>query len=41
MATVVKVASWEDETKARLQPHDPELTDVVVELEPGDSRSMN
>jgi hypothetical protein len=33
-ATVVKVASWEDASRTRLQPHEPELTDVVVELEP-------
>jgi hypothetical protein len=41
MATVVKVASWEDASKARLQPHEPVLTDVVVELEPEDLRSIN
>ena len=31
-ATVVKVASWEDASRTRLQPHEPELTDVVVKL---------
>jgi hypothetical protein len=31
-ATVVKLASWEDASQSRLQPHDPEPTDVVVEL---------
>ena len=41
MATVVKVASWEDASRARLQPHEPELTDVVVELEPEDLRSTH
>lgn len=33
-ATVVKVASWEDASRTRLQPHEPELTDVVVDLDP-------
>jgi hypothetical protein len=35
-ATVVKVASWEDASRTRLQPHEPELTDVIVELAPDD-----
>jgi len=39
-ATVVKVASWEDASMRTLQPHEPEPTDVVVELEP-DPRSAN
>ncbi|KAB2942633.1 MAG: hypothetical protein K8F92_03045 [Hyphomicrobium sp.] len=35
-ATVIKVASWEDASRTRLQPHEPELTDVIVDLdEPG------
>jgi hypothetical protein len=34
LATVVKIASWEDASRVRLQPHEPELTDVVVELDP-------
>lgn len=38
-ATVVKVASWEDASRTRLRPHEPELTDVVVELEPDDPSS--
>jgi hypothetical protein len=38
-ATVVKVASWEDASRTRLRPHEPELTDVVVELEPDDPNS--
>ncbi len=38
-ATVVKVASWEDASRTRLQAHEPELTDVVVELDPDDPRS--
>ena len=29
---VVNLASWADETKASLEPHDPEPTEVVVEL---------
>ena len=35
-ATVVKVASWEDASRTRLQPHEPELTDVVGDLDPDD-----
>jgi hypothetical protein len=31
-ATVVKLASWEDASRSRLQPHDPEPTNVVVKL---------
>jgi hypothetical protein len=30
---VVNLASWTDETKASLEPHDPEATDLVVDLE--------
>jgi hypothetical protein len=30
---VVKVASWQDAGRTRLQPHGPEPTDVVVPLE--------
>ena len=37
-AAVMKVASWEDASRTRLQAHEPELTDVVVELDPEDSR---
>jgi hypothetical protein len=37
-AAVVKVASWEDASRTRLQAHEPEPTDVVVELDPGDLR---
>jgi hypothetical protein len=40
-ATVVKIASWEDASRTRLQPHDPELTDIVVELEPDNPDSAN
>ena len=38
-AAVVKVASWEDASRTRLKAHEPEPTDVVVELEPDDPRS--
>ena len=31
---VVRVASWSDEDQSRLTPHEPQPTDVVVELEP-------
>ena len=30
---VVNLASWADETKASLEPHEPEPTDLVVDLE--------
>ena len=30
---VVNLASWTDETKASLEPHEPESTDLVVDLE--------
>ncbi|MEA2852829.1 MAG: hypothetical protein QOE02_2848, partial [Rhodospirillaceae bacterium] len=30
---VVNLASWADETKASLEPHEPESTDLVVDLE--------
>jgi hypothetical protein len=29
---VVNLASWADETKASLEPHEPEPTEVVVDL---------
>lgn len=31
---VVKIASWSDESRSQLAPHEPEPTDVVVALEP-------
>ena len=37
-AAVVKVASWEDASRTRLQAHEPEPTDVVVKLAPDDLR---
>jgi hypothetical protein len=30
---VVNLASWTDETKASLEPHEPEATELVVDLE--------
>ena len=30
---VVNLASWTDETKASLEPHEPESTELVVDLE--------
>jgi hypothetical protein len=38
-ATVVKIASWEDAGRTRLQPHEPQQTDVVVALDPDDPSS--
>ena len=37
LANVVNLASWADEERTALAPHQPEVTDVVVELEPEDS----
>lgn len=33
----VKLAGWVDDTKTTLQPHDPEVTETVVELAGGAS----
>jgi hypothetical protein len=33
MATVVKLAKWADAEHTRLAPHEPEVTDVLVELD--------
>ena len=30
---VVNLANWTDETKASLEPHEPEATELVVDLE--------
>jgi hypothetical protein len=32
-AKVVNLATWSDDNPARLEPHEPELTDVVVVLD--------
>jgi hypothetical protein len=40
-ASVVKVASWEDASRTRLQPHEPQRTDVVVELDPDEPHSAS
>jgi hypothetical protein len=37
----VKVASWEDASRTRLQPHEPQRTDVVVELDPDEPHSAS
>jgi len=29
---LINLANWSDENAAKLEPHEPELTDVVVEL---------
>ena len=36
---VVKVASWQDEKRTRLAAHNPEFSDVFVDLGPGGGRS--
>jgi hypothetical protein len=36
VANVVRVASWEDAKRDNLKAHEPEPTDVVVELRPDD-----
>lgn len=33
-ATIVNIASWSDDNRTGLQPHEPEPTDVVVMLGP-------
>jgi hypothetical protein len=33
-AKVVNLASWEDANRSSLAPHEPQETDVVIELEP-------
>jgi hypothetical protein len=33
---VVNLASWSDTERSALEPHNPEITDVVVELGPAD-----
>jgi hypothetical protein len=33
-ATVVNLASWEDESQSSLAPHEPQPTDVTIELGP-------
>ena len=38
---VVKLASWNDEDRTSLAAHEPELTDVVVELRPESSDSIH
>jgi len=37
LANVVNIASWADEDRTALKPHTPEVTDVVVEIEPEDN----
>jgi hypothetical protein len=34
MGQVVKIASWSDDNRTSLAPHDPAPTDVVFSLEP-------
>jgi hypothetical protein len=34
MGVVVNIASWADAERSSLEPHTPELTDIVVELGP-------
>jgi len=40
-ATVMKVADWDNADHTRLQPHEPEPTNVVVELEPARTNSAH
>jgi len=37
-AQVVNVASWSDESRTALAPHDPEPTEMIVVLAPDDGR---
>lgn len=36
LGVVVNLAEWTDETRAGLRPHDPEPTELMVDLEPDD-----
>lgn len=36
LANVVNLASWADETRTALAPHEPVVTDVVVEVGPSE-----
>jgi hypothetical protein len=38
---VVKLASWSDENRQSLAPHEPEVTDLVVKLAPDGSESSD
>lgn len=38
-AKVVKLAGWSDDNRTSLAPHEPEVTDVVIVLEPQDPNS--
>ena len=40
-AQVVKLAEWRDAERTSLMPHEPEPTDVVVVLEPGEPQDVN
>jgi hypothetical protein len=33
-AQVIKLAGWSDENRTSLAPHEPEITDIVIVLEP-------
>jgi len=35
VGVVVNIASWADAERSALEPHAPEMTDIVVELGPG------
>jgi hypothetical protein len=39
LANVVNLASWADEARTTLLPHEPQVTDVVVEVGPKDPNS--
>lgn len=41
LANVINVASWTDRERTALKPHEPEVTDVVVEIGPEKDNSVN
>ncbi|HEX2116993.1 MAG TPA: hypothetical protein VHM01_21525 [Alphaproteobacteria bacterium] len=40
LANVVNLASWANEERTALAPHEPEVTDMVVEIGPKEPGSM-
>jgi hypothetical protein len=41
VAAVVNLATWTDDSATSLSPHEPQTTEVVVELEPDEEESKD
>jgi hypothetical protein len=39
VGVVVNIATWADAERSALEPHTPEMTDIVVELSPEDPKA--